>query len=352
MQKSRSILASSLAARVPYDVSKPIFELNGVARGRGWEGTVDKLKDPKETPKGKLDGLLEALEEHQLAGEKLVTLYEASASMMDAIRAKLKLAAISTGPMQTMYPFLMDEPELRKLPLGAPVLLAIKKFSGGIGAIFGSVRATRERVIIDRSAFADGTAKALSAYDEVVGMKLIRHQAIDVIWIPDSGSYFDLRIDCPRNMHADIARASQTIAIDVFRRLVGLDPFKKPLNLFPAMKAMYDDASEGRVVELAFGTSTRSIKQERMRLSADCLRNELYHKGGKEKLKTPVNPYKLSLAYTIDLGGGIDSHPEVNLHTTRRVAENPNPQLFDALVRKSVGLLDYNHVRERIIHFA
>jgi hypothetical protein len=142
------------------------------------------------------------------------------------------------------------------------------------------------------------------------------------------------------------------IAMDVFRKMIGMDPFKKPLNLFPAIRAMYDDASEGRVVELAFGTATRSIKQERMRISGDCLRDELYHRGGKAKLNSPVNPYKLSLAYTVDIGSGVEAHPEVNLHTTRRVAENPNPQLFDALVRKSVGSTDYDHVRERIIHFA
>lgn len=352
MKKSRSKLASSLAARVPYDVSKPIFELNSVPRGRGWQGTADKLNDKKETPDGKLDGLLEALNEHQLAGEKLVTLYEASDSVMKAMRATLKSATVSTGPLQDAYPFLLNETELEKLPLGQPVLLAIEEFGGGIGAVFGSVRARRERVVLDPSSFADGTANALSIYDEVVGLKLIRHQAFDVIWIPGSGDYFDLRVDCPRNTQADIARGSQMIAMDVFRKLVGTDPFKKPLNLFPAMKAMYDDASEGRVVELAFGTTTRSIKQERMRLSGDCLRDELYHKGGKEKLKTPVKPYKLSLAYTIDLGGGVEANPEVNLHTTRRVAENPNPQLFDALIRKSVGLFDYDYVRERIIHFA
>lgn len=352
MNKSRPKLASSLAARVPYDVSKPMFELNGVARGRGWQGTTEKLLDKKETPAGKLDGLLEALSEHQLASEKLVTLYEASDTTMADIRNKLKSANSSSGEMQSAYPFLLGDLELEKLPLGQPVLLAVKEFEGGIGAVLGSVRARRERETLDLCNFADGTASALSIYDEVVGLKLIRHQAFDVIWIPGSGNYFDLRIDCPRNTQEDVARGAQLTAMEAFRKMVGFDPFKKPLNLFPAMKKMYDEVSEGRVVELAFGTTTRSIKQERMRISGDCLRDELYHRGGKEKLKTPVNPYKLSLAYTVDIGGGVEARPEVNLHTTRRIAENPNPQLFDALVRKSVGLLDYNHVRERIIHFA
>jgi hypothetical protein len=53
----------------------------------------------------------------------------------------------------------------------------------------------------------------------------------------------------------------------------------------------------------------------------------------------------------VDLGG-IESHPELSLHSTSRVADKPNPQLFDAVVRKTVGFKDYDHVRERILHFA
>jgi hypothetical protein len=172
VQKSRSKLASSLAVRVPYDVSKPIFELNGVARGRGWPGTVEKLVDSNETPTDKLDGLLEALSEHQLAGEKLVTLFEASDTLMSTMRAKLKAVAASARPMQEAYPFLLNETELQELPIGQQVLLAVEEVGGGIGAVFGSVRARRERTVLDPSSFADGTANALSVYDEVVGLKL------------------------------------------------------------------------------------------------------------------------------------------------------------------------------------
>jgi hypothetical protein len=48
----------------------------------------------------------------------------------------------------------------------------------------------------------------------------------------------------------------------------------------------------------------------------------------------------------------VEAHPELNLHTTSHVAENPNPQLFDAVIRKTVGFTDYDHVRQRILHFA
>lgn len=352
MTKKRSDLAASLEARVPFDVSKPMFELHDIARGRGWSGTVEKLAEKKFLPDKKADALLEALKEHELAGEKLCRFYRVDDATMSAMKAKLAEAQVTKGAMQDAYPFLLDEAELKKLPLGKPVLLSVDQVDGGIAVVFGSVRALRVREPVDPRSFPDGTANFLANYDEVIGLKLIRHQALDVVWLPDSGDIIDLRIDYPRGTHADIGRASQNSAIAAFTKLVGGDPFHTPLNLFPLLSKMYDADGEGRVVELAFGTTTRSIKHERMRVSVDCLRTELYHMGGKKSLKTPVRPYKVSIAFTIDLGGGVEAHPELNLHTTSYVAENPNPQLYDAVVRKAVGLTDYEHVRERILHFS
>lgn len=352
MTKKRSDLAASLGARVPFDVSKPMFELHDITRGRGWSGTVEKLAEKKSLSDEKADALLEALREHELAGEKLCRFYRVDDATMKAVRAKLSGVQAAMGAMQAAYPFLLDEAELKKLPLGQPVLLSIDEVDGGLAAVFGSVRALRVREPVDPKSFPDSAANILADYDEVVGFKLIRHQAIDVVWLPNTGHVIDLRIDYPRGTHADIGRASQNSAMAAFVKLVGADPFGAPINLFPLLSKMYDADGEGRVVELAFGTTTRSIKHERMRVSVDCLRTELYHMGGKKSLKTPVRPYKVSIAYSVSLGGGIETNPELNLHTTSHIAENPNPQLYDAVIRKTVGLIDFDHVRQRLLHFS
>ncbi|MFN3619780.1 hypothetical protein [Sphingorhabdus sp.] len=351
MTKKRSVLAASLEARVPFDVSKPMFELQNVARGRGWSGTVDKLSEKNALPNKKADALLEALREHELCGEKLCRYYTVDDLTLAAMRIALKAAKPPKGAIADTFPFLLSEADLLKLPLGQPKLVSVVEAEGGIAAVFGSVRALKVREPVDTSAFPDGAAQMLAGYDEVIGLKLIRHQAFDVVWIPDQGNVIDLRIDYPKGTHADIGRASQNTAMAAFNKLVGGNPFVAPINLFPLLMKMYEEAGEGRVVELAFGTTTRSIKHERMRVSVDCLRTELYHMGGKKNLKTPVTPYKVSIAYTFNLGGGVESHPELNLHTTSYIADNANPQLYDAVIRKTVGLFDYDHVRNRILHF-
>lgn len=351
MTKKRFDLMASLEARVPFDVSKPMFECHDIARGRGWSGTVEKLTDQNSLPNKKAEALIDALKGHELAGEKLCRFYRSDNASIKAMKARLAGAKAVNCAMQEAYPFLLGEADLKKLPLGQPVLLSVDHVDGGLAAVFGSVRALRVREPVEPKSLPDSAARLFAKYDEVVGFKLIRHQAIDVVWLPDSGGVIDLRIDYPRGTHADIGHASQKFAMAEFTKLVGMAPFEEPLNLFPLLKEMYNAPGEGRVVELAFGTTTRSIKHERMRVSADCLRTELYHVGGKNSLSTPVCPYKLSIAYTFDLGGGVKSHPEINMHTTSHVADNPNPQLYDAIVRKTVGLIDYEYVRQRVLHF-
>jgi hypothetical protein len=61
--------------------------------------------------------------------------------------------------------------------------------------------------------------------------------------------------------------------------LLGAEPLGTPVNLFPLIDTLYR-SNEGRVVELGFGTTTASLKHERMRRTQTCLRKETYHKGG------------------------------------------------------------------------
>ena len=349
---NRAQLLASLEARVPYDVSKPLFELQKVSRGRGWSGTVDKLSDKKELPDTKTGAILEALRAHELCGEKLCRYFRCDAATMTAIRSAVKNLSVATGPMKDAYPYLLDGNSLGKIALGQPTLIAVESSHGGTALVFGSVRALKERMEVDPKSIPDGAAKIFANFDEIIGLKLVRHQAVDVVWVPDNGDVIDLRIDFPRGSSVDTGAGAQITLMKAFVKAIKTDPFGSPINLFPLLKKMYDAPNEGRVVELAFGTQTRSTKHERMRVSADSLRTELYHVGGKANLNAPVSPYRLSISYTVSLGGDIEAEPELNLYSTNHIAENPNPQLFDALIRKTVGFEDYEFVRERILHFA
>jgi hypothetical protein len=202
-----------------------------------------------------------------LTGEKVCRFYRLKPPELKVLRVSLAATKVTPNPMQAAYPFLLGENELKKMQLGQPTLIAVEAVNGGLAAVYGSVRAPRVREEVDPTKLPDGAAKMLSGYDEVIGLKLIRHQAIDVVGCPTMAM---------SSIFASITRRGLMQTWDVlprtlitsFTKLVKTDSFRTPVNLFPLLSKMYDSAGEGRVVEIAFGTTTRSVMHERARAHA------------------------------------------------------------------------------------
>jgi hypothetical protein len=188
-------------------------------------------------------------------------------------------------------------------------------------------------------------------YEEVYGLKQIRHQAMDIVWIPTHGNYIDVRIDFPQGMHRDVGEAAQAFVKSEFLKLIGDDGLSVPVNLFPLINKIYRTPKEGVVVELAFGTTTASSKHEKMRRKAQCLREETYHKGGKAALNTPIEPYRLSVLWKILIGQKKYSTPELSLNSSSRMSADAQPALVDAVIRNCMGRADFDHVKSRMEHF-
>ena len=151
-------------------------------------------------------------------------------------------------------------------------------------------------------------------------------------------------------MHRDVGEAAQSRIKTEIATLVKSDNLSSPINLFPLINEMYKAQNEGTVVELAFGTTTASLKHEKMRRRAACLREEAYHRGGKAALSTPIEPYRLSIMWTLPLGEGF-SRPELSLHSNSIVSGSSNPILIDAVISKCMSIRDFSHVEDRIKHF-
>src|SRR5690606_32881010 len=71
------------------------------------------------------------------------------------------------------------------------------------------------------------------------------------------------------------------------------------MNLFGAIKSLYDAVDEGDVMELSFATTTGSVKTEKMR-SRESLRKEKYHVGGIEALATEIEPYRIGVRWHLE----------------------------------------------------
>jgi len=348
----KSDIVEGLRARMPYQVSRPLLKEVGVPRSHGWDATAERIVEDDTVTEEQVSELGEALRAHALTGEKICRFYRIEPETIEAIREQLATIEPTGGEMTDAYPGVLSEAALEAIDPNHRELVAVEDTGDGIAAVFASVRERPIRHEIEASDLPGEMAEYLEDYDHFVAYRIERQQAMDVVWVPNEGTVIDVRVDFPKHTEIERARHAQHRLTTGFSDLIDEEPFLDPINLFPIIKNMYEADDEGRVVELAFGTTTRSLKHEKMRRSQDCLRSETYHMGGKEALATDLDLYRVSIAYSYQFGPDFVSHPEVNLHTTSLVAGNASPQLYDAVIRKTIGFEDYDFVRQRILHFA
>jgi hypothetical protein len=300
-QMDMGTLARSMRARMPWPVGQRVLRENGLPRGRGWENTVARLSSEERDYSDKVDTIAQGLKEHLLCGEKLVRFYEVNEKTKATMVEALLNIKPPESPFEDAYPALLSENELEAQSM-SPILIAVEELEDGVAAVFASVRSIAMREQLAKEELPDDAIKALAGYDEIVGIKHVRLEAIDVVSFPTAGSHINVRIDYPTGMHRDVGEAAQTRIRTEIATLVKSDNLSSPINLFPLINEMYKAQNEGTVVELAFGTTTASLKHEKMRRRAACLRKEAYHRGGKAALSTPIEPYRLSIMWTLPLG--------------------------------------------------
>jgi hypothetical protein len=337
---------SDLARRVPWDVAQIIFARAALEKGHGWERTQHRYKSVKGTQPQQA-ALTDALKEHLLAGEKLVRFYAPSVTDMKALRSAVATLPQASNDFSKAYPNLATQAQIDANFPQKHSLIAVEKRASGTALVFSSTRAIRLREEINTAALQGAAAQALARYDEVVAYTKVRFQAVDVVWIPDRGRFVDVRIDCPKGMGLDVGAWVQNQLHAIMHQLIGADRLGPPLNLFPLIQQLYGTANEGIVVELAFGTTTASLKHERMRRAGACLRTETYHVGGKAALQTDIEPYRLAVRWLRRQGNAF-SRPEIGLYGTSKSAHGVAPSLTEATIRHCVDTDDFDHVRMRV----
>ncbi|OYR13025.1 hypothetical protein CEV31_3524 [Brucella thiophenivorans] len=335
---------------MPWSVAQKVLAECEVHRSMGWDRTLEQISDTKADYSQQTDILTEALREHILCGEKASTFFSLDKEAAVRLRRAVTGLSVEKNSFQTAYPFVLSEDELSKQPLGAQ-LTAIEAFENGTAIVFCSPRILTSREALNEKDFPNEAAQLFSKFDEIVGLKIRRFHAFDIVWIPNDSDLIDIRIDFPNGAQIDQTLAALKNTIKCFNALMGEETLSQEVNLFPLIDRMYFAANEGHVVELGFGTSTASLKHEKMRRKGLCLRQETYHKGGSNALKTKIEPHRISIVWRRIIDAETFSTPELSLNSNSRASGSENPVLSTAFVHKCMGFEDYLFVRERIEHY-
>lgn len=334
---------------MPWLLASRVLKAAGLSAGMGWERTIEQLRGVDHAYADR--ELRRFLEGHILCGEKMTKFYavtpEARAALTDAIAR----AEPGTGAFASTYPYLLDERALEAAPL-EPELVRVVRTEDGLGAVFASSINLTVRETIPTSELEEGSSLREN-FDEVVGLRYRPVHLFAVIWVHHHHNIVEVRTDFVRGMTQDLAHQVQSHYRQAANSLVGWDMLVRPIDLYPLVASMYGDAAEGKVVQLSFNTPTGSMKNEKMRRTRLCLRDELYHVGGKNALGQNIQPFHVSIQWYLDVDG-MPLAPELTLAGTSRGAHrigggSGEPVISAALIKDCVGAADYHHVLERVL---
>lgn len=342
-------IVRSMRTRVPWTVAGQILGSLGLEKSMGWRRTLAKVEA------GELDyndaeaRLGDALEEHLLAGEKLVRFFRVAPGAMAGLRQAIGQVEVPENEFSSAFPALLEPANLWQFRGHPPYVAANVQFVSGIALALASARFLLSREAVIPAELPEAAAAELGGYEQIICVGHQRLEAIDALWVPAEGNIIEIRVDFPLGTHIRAGLAAADQAVARFSELLGGEWFDDQVNLFPAIQGLYDAQNEGRMVELGFMVSGSSQKLEKTRRDLECCRLEAYHLGGVGALAAPIAPYRTSVLWQFPLDEDLASEPEITLRGVSAQTADPNAFLGEMVVRNCTGLDDYDHVRDRVL---
>lgn len=340
-------LFEAVRARLTLSTATALGGKLGLPKANTWHKFEEALNETiKIDPARALDlnkALGELLKNTISAGDRALTLFRVSPVRATDIAAALSKSGTPTSPYSSSYPYPLPQSALK--PLGDDLYLSeLIPTSAGLTAIFNGRRLIEDRE--ERSAQSvDQTALrkiGWADFDEFVLVKRRHVQTYEVVHVDTKTGLIELRVEDHQGVRASESLLQLQASVNSILASFSLTPLSGPVNLFPAIKGLYDDTKQGIVVELGFTTLTGSAKHEKMRAHRKDLRAELFHVGGKAAVSGHLSPFRIAVRWQAPSGV---SEELMLPGTMRQLAKGAGATLEHALL---LGTLDEDAVRRCI----
>lgn len=324
-----SQLFGALKRRTSIRVARRVLAQNGFPRGSGWEQIIAKMADPEIAANADYAGLERGLGQILTAYDKSLRVYKMDSAQSGVLRAAVASLVIpSSSVFATHFPYPVPENILSNLPPQPSV--PIGKFYGpqGDGVLFSSVSILEQREKLTTAQIGP----TASAYDEVIGIRKIVWQTFDALIVSKSKPYAYVLTDAYLDTTQATRNALHSTMKAAINRIAQQDVLATPENVLPAIEPIYN-STDGIVRRLHYTTTSSSGKEEWMRGSGNCLRQELAHKAGMTALNGGFKAYGIEVEYPSDEIEGYTPRPLLEINGTYRMTYETNPVVQDFLVR-------------------
>ena len=337
-------LLETLMGRSSWYDARKILLMAGLEVRRGSAKTV-AFYEGEDVDDEIANTLSNLLSEHLISGEKCLQFYHLSRHQVAQLRAHIEALELKPSELLDAFPCVVDPATLPGHGWEVPRLVHRFTDDRGTFLLASSIREYEERVDVDVNALPAAVKRAYGEIKELIGVRVVKKQVFDAMWLPATGNTVVTSVDFPRGAPGDIVVSGQTFLRQLIRHGAGVRV--DPINLFGAIDAVYE-SDWGKVVELGFTTDTGSVKHEKMRLQKPCLREEAFHVGGKEAVDGILHPFQVSVQWTTKYTDELIGNPELTLHGTARMQHHAQP-LYDAIFRHGLRIGDLRMLKSKLI---
>lgn len=336
-------LLTALRERALWHDGRRVIVNAGLGAGQGWERTLARYAG-EDVDNGKADALAAGLIQHILSAEKVVQIYDLEEQEVDVVRSWVQRQVVPNSAFSVAFPESVD---ITQLSARHPVLVANISDGDGDFLVYTVIREYDVREPVSLDGLSDAVKRAIGEFTSLVGMKKVRHQVFDVLWVPPAGRAVVAAADAPKEMPFEFALQSHSKLRSAIAEALGTR--STPVNLYYAIKNLYL-SDLGKVARMSFVTDTGSVKQEHMR--QDCLRVEPFHVGGSDAVSGAIHPYSISVKWDSGTPDELEWSPELTIHGRAALVSSTDPRVYEAVLRNSLNVGDMRVLVDNLMALA
>lgn len=285
-----------------------------------------------------------------LVGTRAVSIFDVTHEEAVAAAAGISALVEPQSEFAERFPLPLSDSKIRRASFSGVFCHVLHHEDGSVRVFICCKRAFRTREAIDLNELDGHARSALEGYDEVIGVRNGFVQAFDsIVFRPATGTVeFHIDISC-RLTRDDFAKARNFYT----NRLNGLfgDQFENdkwlllPRNFFPLIPKLYA-REDGFVSSLGHSTTTKSIKEERMRGRMSDLRHEEFHEKGMQAIKGDTDEYSIRKGW---LSADEARAPTVLISGHFAVAGGPESRVSYAIIEGCADETDFDMVMSKLV---